>query len=757
MQIFSSDVNENENEFSETTCWDNLIDDFGDLVVESSIQPEQENSSLSLAAYIDSFVNELTISNLPHKIVDDIINYSKDLVSKTTAINLESMRNNIPANAESILTSTEEFVTSHLNKFGTRYRRKNHFAKYPHYVAPRTIRVGEEETFQSVSILKTLGTLFGNERFRDEYYAYNENHECKVGIYDRHCCAQNFRKSSFLQLNKNSIQIQIFYDDRQLTSPLKTKPYKVCAIYFIVRNFPPKFVSKLDNMYLVSLCDSKIIDKYGVNSILEEFVREMKILEKDGITIELSNHEKISLKGSLVQVSFDNLGGNAIFGFTKSFSSIYYCRICVSTKKHCQKRTIEVADTIRTKQHYIEQISKIRQLHDQGTKFKLKDTFGIANYSILNDLSFYHTIDNRSQDIMHDIYEGAMPFVLRIFLKRLIEKDIITEKQLEEKINSFDYGRLESKNLPSKLCLKKRNLNQNASQMHCLMTNIPFILIDLLQQNNQLKRSFVHNNWPAIEYMLKIDQIISSPEVEEKDLINLEKFTHEFLTFVKIKFETKFIPKLHFITHYANTVRIMGPLINLQMMRGDAKHQTFTQYAKRCKNYRNISKTLAEKHQEVLAAKWKKNTFSDTIERSKRMFKIVGEKGELIRGIENHSKLFHSTFKKDINRVSLINFVTINSFMLRKGLFIISGNKMHQIDAVLTLDNIFILLCTKYDTVKFYKFANCFEIKSTTQSSLIEYDTLVCKRSYEAKYINNQTQIIAENVGMIPIYEECLV
>lgn len=778
-KLFSIDIkedetqNENQNEIqnAQREGWDILIDDFGDLIIEKNATSEDENPNNSLAEYIQSFVNKLIISELPHDIVDTILKHSKDLVCMTTAMIKESMKNiESKIDAESILDSTENIVISHLDKFDTRYRRNKHYKNTPYYVAPQTCCVDGEETFQYVSILDTLKKLFAIKTFRDEYFAYNNNHQCRDGVYERYCCGKNYRESALFQSNKNSIQIQIFYDDVQLTSPLKTKPYKVCAIYFIVRNLPPNYVSKLDNMYLVSLCDSKIVDKYGYNTILERFVHDIQILETVGIPIDdeedkeeieniRSNDNIFFLKGTLVQVSFDNLGGNTIFGLTKCFNSMYYCRICICTKKVCKVKTIEVANKIRTKQEYYDQIIKIAQLHDKGVKvIQPKHALGIVNYSMLNDLKYFHTIDNRSQDVMHDIYEGAMPFILRQFFAHLINLEILGEKVIEEKIGSFDYGVLSRKNIPSKFCFKKKNLNQNASQMHCLMKHIPFIFVDLLQdQSDQSKKIAVHKVWPVIEYMQKIDQIISSTHIKEKDLINLEKFTDEFLKNVKNLFKVHFIPKLHHMTHYASTIRVMGPITSLQMMRGDAKHQPFTQYAKRCRNYINISKTLAEKHQQVLAAKMSKNTYCDNIETSKKIFSIVRKKGDLINDIRDHSKLIHDYFEQDLNQVMLINFVIINTISFRKGLFIIYSDEMHQIDAVLKCNGSFVFLCTKFSTVKFFKFANCFEIEKSEAKLLIGFDMLVCKRSYEAKFLNNETQIIADNLDMIPIYEKYIV
>lgn len=746
-KLLSTDVDQDENNESSSFGWNQMDDIFGDLNFdEDKSSPEEEMHTL-MEAHIKIFVDKLIVSTLPHDLVDEIVNNTKELVARITLLNKELIRNNASMDVGSALDSTQHFVFSQLNRFNTRYKRKLDCTESPHYVAPKTYSLNQDDTFQYVSILDTLHKLFANEKFKSVYFAYNNEHQCEEGVYERFCCGQNFKESVIFQSNRNNIQIQIFFDDVQLTSPLKTSPHKVCGIYFIIRNFPPEFVSKLDNMYLISLCDSKIVEKHGCNSILEPFIRDLIFLETNGLLVDGR-----LLKGTLVQVSFDNLGGNTIFGFTKGFNSTYYCRICICAIQQCRSNTVELVCKIRTKKHYEDQIMKIRQA--QGVKLALSETFGIANYCVLNDLNFYHIIDNRSQDIMHDIYEGAMPFILHKFFERLIEHKIITAKEIEEKITSFDYGSLERKNKPSKLCLSKKNLNQNASQMHCLMRHIPFIFVYLLKLRDESKKRVVHNIWPVIEYMLKIDQIVSSTRITEKDLINLEKYSQEFLKIITNKLKANLIPKLHFITHYANTIRKMGPLVYLQMMRGDAKHQPFTQYAKRCRNYINICKTLSEKHQEVLTAKWSKNIYCDSINVSKKNSKIEIKTGVLMNELENHSALIYGHFKEAVSRVMLINSVTVNSFMFRKGLFIILSDEMHQIDAVLKCNDSFIFLCTKFTTSKFYEFANCFEIRKSNDVLLAELDMLVCRRTYEAKNINNQIQIMADNLDMIPIYEK---
>lgn len=160
------------------------------------------------------------------------------------------------------------------------------------------------------------------------------------------------------------------------------------------------------------------------------------------------------------------------------------------------------------------------------------------------------------------------------------------------------------------------------------------------------------------------------------------------------------------------------------------------------------------KHQEILAAKRSEKLYFDTIKTSKKAVKIEKVKGELIDELQRHPKLFYDFFGGDINRVSLITFMHLNSFAPRKGFFIIMNNSMHEIDAVLKCNDSFVFLCTEFTTVNYLKFANYFEITKTAAISLIDFKELKCKRTYEAKIFNNRTTIIADNLDMLPIYDK---
>lgn len=72
----------------------------------------------------------------------------------------------------------------------------------------------------------------------------------------------------------------------------------------------------MKNIHLLALCYNLDIKQFGLNPVLDKIVNDIKILEKEGIFIEFLN---ISMKGTLVSLAFDNLGGNMLFGMNESF------------------------------------------------------------------------------------------------------------------------------------------------------------------------------------------------------------------------------------------------------------------------------------------------------------------------------------------------------------------------------------------------------------------------------------------------------
>lgn len=84
-------------------------------------------------------------------------------------------------------------------------------------------------------------------------------------------------------------------------------------------------------------------------------------------------------------------------------------------------------------------------------------------------------------------------------------------------------------------------------------------------------------------------------------LKELKYCVSEHLKLLKQLFDAKLIPKHHFMLHYANIIRMVGPLIHMSMFRFDAKHTQLKKVVRNTNNFRNMNKTIAIKHQQSLA------------------------------------------------------------------------------------------------------------------------------------------------------------
>ena len=84
-----------------------------------------------------------------------------------------------------------------------------------------------------------------------------------------------------------------------------------------------------------------------IKKVLESFLRDMKILESDGITIETSDGE-ICLNGSISMIIADNLSTHQLGRYFETFSCFKACRFCDATKNNRKISFVEENFTLNT-------------------------------------------------------------------------------------------------------------------------------------------------------------------------------------------------------------------------------------------------------------------------------------------------------------------------------------------------------------------------------------------------------------------------
>ena len=182
------------------------------------------------------------------------------------------------------------------------------------------------------------------------------------------------------------------------------------------------------------------------------------------------------------------------------------------------------------------------------------------------------------QDIIHVLLEGVIPYETKLLLRVLIdEKRLFTINDFSQRLASFDYGYMESKNKPSPLTRESVNgcdakLKQSgkcaiyvlyiyiytymfvvnnflviflflaASQMCCLFRFIPIILGDLVDNDSK--------QWHCFLKLWNIVQMCTAPVISKDDVSFLKMLIEEHHILFKEAYPiANIIPKLHYMVH----------------------------------------------------------------------------------------------------------------------------------------------------------------------------------------------------------------
>ena len=387
-----------------------------------------------------------------------------------------------------------------------------------------------------------------------------------------------------------ALQIQVYYDDLETANPLGSKRgiHKIGCIYFVLRNLPPKLNSILMNIHLVSLFHTPDLKKYGFDAILEPLLNDVKQLESQGLSLPFSDEQ---VHGTISQITGDNLGMHSILGFNESFSSRHFCRLCLLDKDDCQ--TVYSEDDPKV----ILRGKDMFDMHCQSLKenLQLKSLYGLKRNSALNSLQYFHVCHNYSFDIMHDLLEGVAQYEIKLLFEYLTHH-FISQQNLLSRIYGFDYGFLERKNRPTKIVLDSagNGIGLNSIQTFCLVKNIPLLFGDIVPAENR--------HWSLLLLLLQIMNILFSPSLTLGMTVYLKNLILDHHKLFKCLYPHRnLIPKHHFMIHYPSSIRKIGPLLYVWCMRYEAKHKMFKDYFK---NFKNITKSLAKRHQMAIAYHW---------------------------------------------------------------------------------------------------------------------------------------------------------
>lgn len=533
---------------------------------------------------------------------------------------------------------------------------------------------------------------------------------------------------------RNCICLGLYNDDMETANPLGSHAtvHKLGFLYYIVKNLPPKFNSVLSNCQLLQVYHSVDVKKYGFCRILEPFIEEIRKLEVDGMTICVDGVD-IHITVTLGQVSGDNLGMHGLFGFVESFSGNYPCRFCTMHKNDMQTVFTEDNKLLRTRDTHDSHVQSCN-LNNDGTS-----CFGVMGGSPLNQLNYYHVTDNYAPDIMHDMLEGVCGFELKLVLYQLIYcKKYFDLSLLNERIRAFNYSPIERGSKPT--CISASHLKigdgaikQSASEMWCLVTNLPIIIGDQVPTDDP--------HWQLLLSLLDVMSLVFASAISEGATYYLQSLISDHMQmFVELFPNNRLRPKHHFLTHYPRCIRLVGPLIRFWCMRFEAKHNFFRRLSHIVCNFRNISKTMAMRHQmmQCYIIYSRKSIDSHALEVGPGSVVLLQDvaDGKIIAGLLKNVAIDAHVF--------IAKWVSIHGVSYRSGMFLVvavngDGQPVFsRIKHILVVEGKSCFVLEQWRTVDFERhiYAFCVERDKSTITQvlnahcLLDYYPLSIKQSY---------------------------
>lgn len=371
---------------------------------------------------------------------------------------------------------------------------------------------------------------------------------------------QFFKDNHFLSEGELQVLLNFYVDDFEICNPLGTsrKKHKICGVYWTLSNLPPGCHSSLSSIYLALLCRSDDVRKYGYEKVLEPLLRDLAILESQGIFIaQLGDF----VKGTIQCVVADNLGAHGIAGFIESFAGEYICRFCVAKKSEIQESEVSSGTfTLRSKE--------MHEMHVRSAQDNAQPCYGVKRKCVFSSyLSHFNVCTGYPPDVAHDIFEGILPVELAHCLNLLISKKYFTLDKLNESIQKFPYKWTDKSNCPHAIprtFMLKKSIGGNAHENWSLLRLLPLLIGHLVPPDEPV--------WQVILDLKDIVELVVAPVHTTQSIAFLEaKICDHRARLQEVFPGLKLLPKHHFVEHYPQMIRFFGPLVGLWTMRFEAK------------------------------------------------------------------------------------------------------------------------------------------------------------------------------------------
>lgn len=541
----------------------------------------------------------------------------------------------------------------------TAYKRTQYYTSHFGVLEPveYILDAQRNRTFQYIPILKSLQHLLTHKGVLEHLETPRIQDQPGLREYRTVRDGEYYKQNPLLSGEGLRIAVHLYVDDFEICNPLGTsrKKHKLCGVYWVLGNLPPGSHSTLTSIYLAVLCKSDDVKAYGYGKVLEPLLQDLSILEQHGVFISQLGQ---FVKGTVQCVIADNLGAHGIGGFVESFSGGSICRFCTGDKSEFQTKDVKSgAFQLRTRDNH--------DVHVQSAQDNASICCGVKKLCVLTEhLSHFHVSTGYPPDIMHDLFEGVVPVELARCISLLISKKYFTLDGLNTLIQTFPYKWGDKTNRPHAIprsFTSSNTIGGNAHENWALIRLLPFMIGQILPEDEPA--------WQVILDLKDIVELVVAPVHTDETIAYLEARIYDHRQrYLELFPHVKLLPKHHYLEHYPQMIRCFGPLVALWTMRFEAKHSFFKQVARHTNCFKNIPRSLATKHQFMLAY----HTHSSSLKKSSLEVMDVS-----IMPVDVLNEGVVSTLKQrypDVTEVHMAKNVSCSGIRYSEGMLIVHGS-----------------------------------------------------------------------------------
>ncbi|XP_064470088.1 uncharacterized protein LOC135384833 [Ornithodoros turicata] len=478
-------------------------------------------------------------------------------------------------------------IGEQMQTLSTQAGRTDYWKLYLPFVEPRTVVLGTNEhgrcdQFHYVPICEALRNILEVPVIYSDFCRSQREANYLSTVFD----GKAFQNHSYFKGDEKKICVQLYADEFEVCDPLGSKrdKHKLLGVYFSILNLPRR--STLSHMHLVLLVKDKHASAYGMDKVFSPLLQDIANLETEGITVNGD-----TLKGTVFIMTGDNLSSHRIAGFKCSFSGGRICRFCLALRHEINYKHQETDFVLRTPEGHRHHLEMLKN------GIPTVSLYGVREPCALNFSGFEPT-DHFPPDVMHDVLEGVVPFAMKHIIAHLITSGNFSLIQLNQRIEEYSYEQCDMRNKPENISRDflqgKACMKGTASQVFCFFRHFSLYVGDCVPSGNAA--------WELYLLLREIVDIVMCRKLPTSYVPYLQRLITFFYHDFQALFSGISVPcKMHYLVHYPSFIFKYGPLVNIWAMRFESKHQYFKDMTRKLRNFKNVTRMLAVRHQYLQA------------------------------------------------------------------------------------------------------------------------------------------------------------